>query len=481
MLLKIIALSVTLLFTCAATRASAETDEGMIKISSLAELYEYAAESGNAVRMEPGVYALSDYLTDERLAELREQFPKGEGRPPRWLLRFSGSDNRFDLSGVVLEIHTDLYAKLPYGYTRCLFISGNNNAVRGLTIRNTGPNQGSNGNILSIFGDGNTLENVSLYVHGSKPYGYGDLLGKGGPNLTGLQKQSGIMIAGRNNTLRRCNVFSRAFGHCFYIQSPRGITTENIVLEDCYAEGVMRSTNEMLRETSGLAFDLNFRSVYENRDGRFMITPGYMKALTEDGYRTYGGVGNVTLRNCTAINTRAGFEIAGTDDAETRTVIEGATALGCERGYLIGSNVLVRNSRGDIKYGPLLYLRGGQNADVELELTGEGSDFTVHALATIAGEGHRVRLYTEERDRVSPAVPIMLGFGMPAHAEMSSPILPAETSNVTLINEIPRVATIVSEMASDCEVVSPGPVIKDETSKEIGDARGAWPTEGVAR
>src|SRR3712207_9285436 len=65
---------------------------------------------------------------------------------------------------------------------------------------------------------------------------------------------------------------------------------------------------------------------------------------------------------------------------------------GCERGYLLGSNVVVRGSRGDVAYGPLLYLRPSRNSDVELELTGKGSESTVHALATIAGTGHRVRL-----------------------------------------------------------------------------------------
>lgn len=33
-----------------------------------------------------------------------------------------------------------------------------------------------------------------------------------------------------------------------------------------------------------------------------------MKSLSEDGFRTYGGAGSVTLVNCTAVNTRAGFE-----------------------------------------------------------------------------------------------------------------------------------------------------------------------------
>jgi hypothetical protein len=381
----------------AAPTEAAPKRTNVIEIASVRELAQYAVKSGNTVRMKPGVYRMSDYLTDDVIAQVRRQVPPGPGRPPVWMIRFSGSNNRFDLKGVVLHIETELYRKLPRGYVRCLFVRGNNNVFEGLTIQNTGPNQGSNGNILSVWGDGNRIEDVSLYVHGSQPYGYGDLLGKGGPNLVGLRKQSGIMVAGRGNTLRRCRVVSRAFGHCFYVQEPEGITTNDIRLEDCYAEGVMRSTADMLRETSGPLSDLHFGTVAENRDGRFLVVPGYMKSLVEDGFRTYGGTGRVTLRNCTAVNTRAGFEIsAPEEEGAGRTVIEGATALGCERAYLIGSHVWLRNSRGDTKYGPLLYLRGGKNTDVELEWIGEGSDYTVHALATIAGEGHRVRLFTRE-------------------------------------------------------------------------------------
>jgi hypothetical protein len=461
---KRIALLLIALATCFATLAQGE----VIEISSIPELAEYATKSGNTIRMKPGQYKMSDYLTDDAIAAVRREVPaESKGRPPVWMIRFSGSDNRFEMRDVVLEIETELYPKLPRGYVRCLFIPGNKNRIDGLTIRNTGPNQGSNGNILSIFGDGNSLENVTLHVHGSKPYGYGDLLGKGGPNLVGLQKQSGIMVAGRDNTLRRCKVISRAFGHCFYIQKPQGIVTDNIRLEDCYAEGVTRSTSDMLRETSGPLADLSFGTIAENRDGRFLVVSGYMKSLVEDGFRTYGGTGKIALINCTAVNTRAGFEINGPDEGEEKTLIEGGNALGCERAYLIGSNTVVRQSRGDITHGPLLYLRGGRDSDVELELTGQGSDYTVHALATIAGDGHRVRLLTRERDRVSPSMPIMLGFGMPQHAEMASPIRPAAAKDVRLINELPRHVVIQSSDARDCTVETTGALLSDEQARSL--------------
>jgi hypothetical protein len=369
---------------------------------------------------------------------------------------------------VVIEVDTSLYRKLPRGYTRCLFMSGRDNVVDGLTVRNTGPtDQGSGGNLFSVWGSGNRIESVTLYVQGSKPYGYGDLLGKGGPGPVPLQKQSGFMIAGGGNTLRRCRVISRAFGHCFYIQEPPGITTDNVRLEDCYAEGVVRSTSDMLREASGTLAELNFGAVAENRDGRFLVVPGYVKSLVEDGFRTYSGTGRVAIVNCTAVNTRAGFEVTGPDEGGERAMIDGCGAFGCERAYLVGSNVTVRRSRGDTKYGPLLYLRGGRNADVELELAGEGSDFTVHALATIAGEGHRVRLFTREQgSRAAPSVPILIGFGMPANAEMASPIRLAFAKDVRLVNDLERHAVVRGAEATDCLVESKGPVVTDEQTRK---------------
>ena len=92
---------------------------------------------------------------------------------------------------------------------------------------------------------------------------------------------------------------------------------------------------------------------------------------------------------------------------------------------------------------------------------------TVHALATLAGEGHRVRLLTRERDRVPPAVPIMLGFAMPAHAEMASPIKPAPASQITLVNELPRHVIIISSEVNDCSIRSVGETISDESAHQL--------------
>lgn len=446
-----------------------------ITVSNLTQLAEVAARDGQNVKLLPGVYRMADYLTAEVLAGIRAGVDRKQNRPPVPMFVFRGSNNRFDLREVTIEIDTALYSKLPQGgYTRCLIIAGTNNFFDGLSIRNSGPNQGSGGNILSVAGASNTLENVTLHVRGSFPYGYGDLLGKGGPNLAPLQKQSGIQILGHGSVVRRCRVFSRAFGHCFYIQDGT-----DILIEDCFAEGAMRATSDMLRDTNGPAFDLGFKSVYENRDGRYVITPGYTKALTEDGFRTYGGAGSVTLVNCTAINTRAGFEIGAKDDSKTKTIVENCVARGCERAFLIGSHTIVRRSRGDITYGPLLYLRGGRESEVELELTGDGPQSLVHAVATIAGENHRVRLTRQAGERTLPALPIMVGFGMPQHAEMSSPILPEATTGLTLNNEIIGAPMITSDSLTNATIKTVGRTL---SNAELRASPGSWglPPSGVA-
>lgn len=447
-----------------------------IEVSSLGDFARATAESGRAIRLKPGVYRMADYLTDDVLAEIRTGVDRTQKRPPVPMLVLRGNNNRIDARDAVIEIDTALYAKLPQGgYTRCLIVAGSGNAISGLVIRNTGaPGVGSGGNILSIAGERNTLEDVTLHVCGSFPYGYGDLLGKGGPNLVPLQKQSGIQVLGSGTTLRRCKVFSRAFGHCFYIQSG-----DDIRLEDCYAEGAVRSTTEMLADTAGPAFSQGFRSVYRNRDGRFMIAPGYFKSLSEDGFRTYGGAGSVTLVNCTAINTRAGFEIGAKDDATTKTVIDNCVARGCERAFLIGSHTIVRRSRGDIVHGPLLYLRGGRDSDVELELIGDAPRGLVHAIATVAGEGHRVRLGAQPSLDRRPALPVLVGYGMPPHAEMASGTSPAPTRRLDFVSTIAFAPVITGEQVDDSKVESTSRVLKDA---DLRKDPGPWglPPNGIA-
>ena len=64
-------------------------------------------------------------------------------------------------------------------------------------------------------------------------------------------------------TVCGCKLYMRSFGHGYYIQEDAA----NVHFEDCYVEGVMRPTDEMLAETSGPAFKVGFRTVVKNRQG----------------------------------------------------------------------------------------------------------------------------------------------------------------------------------------------------------------------
>jgi hypothetical protein len=116
---------------------------------------------------------------------------------------------------------------------------------------------------------------------------------------------------------------------------------------------------------------------------------------------------------------------------------------------------------------------------VELELVGDGPKSLVHAVATIAGENHRVRLTAQRGERAIPALPILFGFGMPEHAEMSSPIKPAPTTRVTLVNEIAAAPVITSDTVADSKVETSG---RSLTDAALRGSPGSWglPPSGIA-
>ena len=214
-----------------------------IDIATLHELAEYAGQSGNNVTMKPGVYRMIDYIPQQSIPERRQ-------RQEFSYLTFSGNDNVFQLTGVTIEFDTALRAALrPPIHTDEFVVSGNNITIRGLTITNLGDGVSHGGAVLGVAGSGNELRDCALRVRGSSPYGYGDLFGKGG------YKHSAVHIIGKNARFIGCKLSLRSFGHGFYIQED----AENLHFENCDVEGVMRSTDEMLAETSGLAVDRGFR------------------------------------------------------------------------------------------------------------------------------------------------------------------------------------------------------------------------------
>lgn len=412
-----------------------------IRVSSLNELDEFSSQSGNIITMKPGIYRLGDYLPPESMKERRE-------RNEFQFMTFSGDDNTFHLNGVTIELDTALRTALkPPIHTSEFIISGDNNTFNGLTITTHGNETSPGGALLEVAGEGNTLRDCVFWVQGSYPYGYGDLFGKGGGSVIRHSKHSGVRITGESSSLFGCRLFMRSYGHGFYIQGG-----DNHTFTDCYVEGVMRSTDDMLAEITGPAHEVDFRSVYTNRQGGNQVLPGYMKSLSEDGFRTYTQAGNVRFINCTAKYMRAGFEL------RTRggVYLENCTAIGTERGFWVSNGAVLKNCKGDARFGPLLFVEG-ENANVEIELAPTESEMNVHALATIHGSGHSVTIKPYKGENRSRSLPILVGFSQPSAGEGMSPYGEKKARDITLRNET-TMPVVIGELVENFKLTTRGPV-----------------------
>ncbi|EOR94618.1 putative protein-transmembrane prediction [Arcticibacter svalbardensis MN12-7] len=396
-------------------------------VSSIKELASVAANSNQKVKMLPGVYKMEDYLTQKVINNTTADVINRAA-----MITFSGNNNTYDFTGVTIEVNTKLLNVFGK-YVIEFYVTGNKNSLNGLTITDIGdkfPAKG--GNSFTVEGTDVKIENVTLNVKGSYPYGYGDLLGKGGGSISSLKKHSGMLISGTNVLIDRCTVISKSFGHLFFVQGGR-----NVLFKDCYAEAFTRTTDEMLAEKSGPAFDLNFESVYKNYEGKNAITPGYTKSLSECGFRTYGGggvnkrsTGAVSAISCKAKNTRIGFAFT---KVEEEMVIKDSEATGCESGFNI-TGVNVENSRGDAVNGPLLYINDGATSKAELYLIPNVAITKLHAVACIAGDNHVITIRNWENKPQKQSYPIILGATRSSGSNPFSPIGSGASTHLVLNN-----------------------------------------------
>lgn len=421
-----------------------------VSISSLAELAQAAARSGQTVVMKPGVYRLIEFIP---LASLPERRKRNQFQ----FITFSGHNNNFQLDGVIIEEDTALRDALhPPIHADEFLITGNGNTLQGLTITNIGDGKSIGDAVLGISGQNNTLRNCTIHVRGSFPYGYGDVFGKGTENVINPAKKSGIHILGNGTSLYGCKLFMHSFGHGFYLQQDAA----NVRFEDCYVEGVMRATDQMLAETSGPAFAAKFQMVFKNRLGHHQILPGYQKSLSEDGFRTYGEHKNLTFKNCTAKNMRGGFALR----MKTPARLENCTALGNEVGFWISQDATVTRCRGDAQYGPLLFAEGDR-ATIELELLPAEAKVNLHALASLHGANSKISLKPSAQGNRTQAAPILVGYGTPTMGEAMAPIPEAAAKNLTLINET-TMPVIVGPKTTGGEIITRGP-LKENKGKNV--------------
>ncbi|MCM4156959.1 GDSL-type esterase/lipase family protein [Gramella sp. AN32] len=404
---KIISLIFLIMAVCSVNAKTTSRDT--IFINSVEKLAEYAKKSNVLVKMKPGEYAINSIEIGKLSIFKREKSSKKKGDfRIGSLIHFSGNNSQYYLSGVTLNLDGKLHKHYADSEFSEFLVSGNNNYIDGLKTKDIGDVIPSNRvQMLRIMGDYNTIKNANLFVQGSSPYGYGHLLGKGGGALVANHKHSVLLVEGTNTKLLGCKVVSHAFGHGIFLQG-----AVNTLIKDCYVEGKMRATNEMLAETSGPAFSVGFKSDYP--PGK--ILPDEIKSLSEDGIRTYpqGGLNGrrtqgVTVINCTVKNMRSGFDLSANLPP---TKIVGSTAIGCqEKGFSIGDHGVIENSKGDAMYGPLITFVGNniKNCKVDLELVDTVSEYDVPRLAEINGSGHSITIRNYQGKKRNIESPIVFG------------------------------------------------------------------------
>jgi hypothetical protein len=369
--------------------------EDFVVIDSLDALREYATQDDVKVKMNPGIYLLDD-ASDHHF------------------IRFTGNNSHFDMSGVTLQIDNELFRKVERIPEKERFycvinLMGDGITFEGLTTENVGDQFGVSGRnkIFNISGSNVMLRNIDITTSGSSPWGYGSLYGIAGGIV---RKMNGIRVGypSKGSKLINCRVHMRAMGHAIFVQG-----AEDTLIEDCHVDGLLRPTNEIIAETSGLAFERDFKStgsdyvegVYVGPEGQ--ILPDEMIALSEDGIRIYpeGDGGNptrkTTIRNCTVRQMRRGICVGlnSSPDIVVNSEVRDCVAAG----FNIGNGDALENCRANARYAEALscpYSRS-QGAKVDLEILDSRGGLANTLLATINGEGHEVRLHTRNSEFVS--------------------------------------------------------------------------------
>lgn len=453
---------------------SGNDDTEVITINTLTDLVKYAAMDSVNVRMAAGTYTFD--TINVRIIEgagvtlTLPTYDSGEltgTSEANVLLNFSGSNSTYDFTGVTINISTQLHQLLGEIKLYEVFVSGDNNVIDGLETKDSGGNvwtSGTSGAIMwVIYGDGNEISNVSLFVEGSYPYGYGKLLGKSTDAIVQPHKHSSFLITGEGTTLDGCSILTHAFGHGFVLQG-----AVNTLIMNCSVEGKLRPTNEILAETSGPAYDVGFRSQYPPNE---TIGPDAMIALSEDGFRTYADsplqptkTAGLTVQNCTSYRMRSGFIFPFLSGA---SLITDCTALEyTENGYNITSESRILRCKGDALYGSLIDFpyKTVSDCHVELELINtETLDYTRYwskRLAGINGTGHTITIDSSDDTDRTIDLPIALGetYRYDIEVDRDPDALLSDwayANGITLMSTTDMTVTL-NELVQNCTVITNG-------------------------
>lgn len=331
---------------CSSLKLKAQT-----LVNSLQELIPYLEKSNADVKLAPGTYSITANDISKGLYSNKVKIKNDS----RTLLLFKGNNSTYDFTGVTLKIDTDVLKAFGKIQIQELQIIGSYNVLKNLTMEDNGSVHDAPGRrATNIVMDGahNRVEGFHVTTKGSFPYGYGDVFGKGGKTVIKHRKHSACLIRGESNHLKNSTFVHRSYGHCIFMQA-----ANKPIIEGCHINGEVRKTDDMLAETSGPAYDVDFMTVWG-----YKLPKGYMLSTGEAGIRAYNGgntiidgkkynrgTSNPIVINNTIKNMRTGVTIA---HATGKKLVKDCIAIGCENGFSLGSGKVI-NCSADCSFGPV--------------------------------------------------------------------------------------------------------------------------------
>ena len=432
-----------------------EERAGFKLITTLEEFRAAIRKDGQRIRMRPGVYRATS-VDPPTLSPLVHEQPGKDGkitpRAQEHIFAVTGSNNYFDLRGVVFEtpvsVQSELSAK-PH-VSSCWDVNGANNTFEGGYFRNIidkpYPQYHVAENEFSVCNDNNTFVDCTFVIEGSVPYGYSDFYGKGGPNFGPLNKHAFMAIVLANNTkILGCKIYMQSFGHCLHFQGVDGVRIERTLI--C---GTLRPTNDIFNEVAGRAKEYDFNVMFR---GPHPIPHDDIIPLTEDGVRAYDAVKNIVVIDTTVTRTRGCFQLLGPGDYTLENV---TTLQAGDFSYDVSAGdqgkVVMKNCRSDVAYNPVFNLtRGDCPKDAYYEVTilspAEGVQPTPRtSLGVICGD-HCTFILRDGTTRPLPPEVNYLNCG-----GGKNPLKASTVTNYT------KAKLILNGNVSSCVVKSVGPV-----------------------
>ncbi|TCL66225.1 parallel beta helix pectate lyase-like protein [Mariniflexile fucanivorans] len=390
-----------LFFSCRAQ--STANQKTIIEVNTLSEFKNYLNQDNVHVKLKAGNNQIDD------AQKIR-------------FIEITSNNSYYDLRDVRFMVDTKLFSrddliKSNDGNSMycAIEISGKNTTLEGLYIETYGdtPGRQSKNKIFNIVGEDVTLKDVEVRTTGSSPWGYGYLYGLGGNDV---RKMNGIRVGypAKNVKLLGCKVHMRAMGHAIFLQG-----AENTLIENCQVDGLLRTTDAMLAETSGYGFDKKFYAGKGNyiegtivaEDGK--ILPGEIISLSEDGIRMYPDykgheTKNTTVKNCTVTQMRRGIctGLSTSGDMVIDCVVRDCVATG----YNVGNEDTLINCSADAKYGEAFCIpyTNAKNAKVEMTILDSRHGIANNLLAKINGTGHQVVIKTKSSEYIPDSMFIKL-------------------------------------------------------------------------